>query len=115
MRWFRNLKRKARNIKTKVLRNVYRNKVKKYKPNFVKLEDSADVIKNLSILKLQLYKSLLDELLIEIEDTDTSNKFDAKIIDNSFKERKLDIDDITQIISFIAYENKNTDNEDNDE
>lgn len=85
------------------------------KPNFVKLEESADIIKNLSVLKLQLYKSLLDELLVEIEDTDSSNRFNAKIIDDSFKERKLDIDDITQIISFIAYENKNTDNEDNDE
>lgn len=89
--------------------------MKSLKPNFVKLEESTDIIKNLSVLKLQLYKSLLDELLIEIEDTDTSNKFDAKIIDNKFKERKLNIDDITQIISFIAYENKNTDNEDNDE
>jgi hypothetical protein len=85
------------------------------KQNFVKLEESTDIIKNLSVLKLQLYKSLLDELLIEIEDTDTSNRFDAKIIDSDFKERKLNIDDITQIISFIAYENKNTDNEDNDE
>lgn len=89
--------------------------MKSLKPSFVKLEESTDIIKNLSVLKLQLYKSLLDELLIEIEDTDTSNKFDAKIIDSDFKERKLNIDDITQIISFIAYENKNTDNEDNDE
>lgn len=89
--------------------------MKSLKPNFVKLEESTDVIKNLSVLKLQLYKSLLDELLVEIEDTDISNKFEAKIIDNKFKERKLDIDDITKIISFIAYENKNTDNEDNDE
>ena len=89
--------------------------MKSLKPKFVKLEESTDIIKNLSVLKLQLYKSLLDELLIEIEDTDTSNKFEAKIIDSDFKERKLNIDDITQIISFIAYENKNTDNEDNDE
>lgn len=89
--------------------------MKSLKPNFVKLEESTDVIKNLSVLKLQLYKSLLDELLVEIEDTDSSNRFNAKIIDDSFKERNLDIDDITQIISFIACENKNTDNEDNDE
>ena len=90
--------------------------MKSLKPNFVKLEESADVIKNLSVLKLQLYKALLDELLVELEDTDNiSNRFEAKIIDNDFKERKLNIDDITKIISFIAYENKNTDNEDNDE
>lgn len=125
MGFFRKLKRgikssfrKIKNIRksNSFLDGLLRTYRKSYKPKVINVKTSEDTIKTVSLMKRELYKSLLDELMIEIENDSIFDNNSLK--DSNYKTvlhneigniENLKIEDVIKLMTFI------TDGSNNDE
>lgn len=82
---------------------------KSYKPKVINVKTSEDAIKTISLMKRELYKSLLDELMIELENDSIFDNTSLK--DSNYKTilhneigniENLKIEDVIKLMTFIT-------------
>lgn len=82
---------------------------KSYKPKIINVKTSEDAIKTISLMKRELYKSLLDELMIELENDSIFDNTSLK--DSNYKTvlhneigniENLKIEDVIKLMTFIT-------------
>lgn len=118
MGFFRKLKRgikssfrKIKNIRrsNSFLDGILSTYRKSYKPKVINVKTSEDAIKAVSLMKRELYKSLLDELMIELENDSIFDNTSLK--DSNYKTvlhneigniENLKIEDVIKLITFVT-------------
>lgn len=118
MGFFRKLKRgikssfrKIKNIRksNSFLDGILSTYRKSYKPKIINVKTSEDAIKTISLMKRELYKSLLDELMIELENDSIFDNTSLK--DSNYKTvlhneigniENLKIEDVIKLMTFIT-------------
>ena len=82
---------------------------KSYKPKVINVKTSEDAIKTVSLIKRELYKSLLDELMIQLENDSIFDNNSLK--DSNYKTvlhneigniNNLKIEDIIKLMTFVT-------------
>ena len=94
---------------------------KSYKPKVINVKTSEDAIKTVSLIKRELYKSLLDELMIQLENDSIFDNNSLK--DSNYKTvlhneigniNNLKIEDIIKLMTFVTDgSNNNEENQKN--
>jgi hypothetical protein len=103
--------RKIKNIRrsNSFLDGILSNYRKSYKPKLINVKTSEDAIKTISLMKRELYKSLLDELMIELENDSIFDNNSLK--DSNYKTvlhneigniENLKIEDVIKLMTFIT-------------
>ena len=118
MGFFRKLKRgikssfrKIKNIRrsNSFLDGILSTYRKSYKPKVINVKTSEDAIKAVSLMKRELYKSLLDELMIELENDSIFDNTSLK--DSNYKTvlhneigniENLKIEDVIKLMTFVT-------------
>jgi hypothetical protein len=127
MGFFRKLKRgikssfrKIKNIRrsNSFLDGILSNYRKSYKPKVINVKTSEDAIKTISLMKRELYKSLLDELMIELENDSIFDNTSLK--DSNYKTilhneignvENLKIEDVIKLMTFVTDDSNNDEEE----